>query len=604
MQSTSSAYTKDDQPGWLVPLALSALIFCVYLFLSTCSTIWDRDEARFARATAEMTASGNYLFATFNGKLRPDKPILIYWLMSVPVRLIGHTEWAYRLCSVLGTTLVCFFTFLIGRSLFNRRTGLWAMALLATNPLMAYTGAVATSDAVLLAFMTGMFAVFADALKSDLKFKHAAALAFLFSGGMLTKGPVALLPAIPFIVTRIMLRRELGSPMAAILKVLASVAVSIAAFAAWFFPADAATHGELYNQMFVHHLAERMIKPLENHGGYSPLYVSFYFIVIVLSFFPWTLYLPAALKKLLSRARSNPEDGMPPNAQIKTAGRPLLLSWIVTILAVMIAISTKLPHYILPMWPALALSVAAYLDGNKGEDEPSAGWVGVLGAVIFMGVALSAAAGIGFGPEYVAAYAKKPDPLWLPFGAESHSLRSVIGALCVIVAIPVLARYRSGIVSNAKILLAAALGFFILAGTLLLPSFETIKISQRLAVKINTLAGSVVPVTVCGYNEASLLFYLNRKVDDIIPEHPVAQPVAGVKPGPKADPLQAAKKVEQAVIDWAAARGAGVLVIPRPMYEKYKSDPGVAALIEVADVNGFNYSKGHWVDVLALRRRN
>src|ERR1043165_5527333 len=199
----------SEAHGYGTPLALSALIFGIYLVISTCSSMWDRDEARFARATAEMVSSSpsNYLYATFNGKLRPDKPILIYWLMSVPVRMFSG-DWAYRLCAVAGTALACFFTYLIGRWLFTHRAGLWGMMLLATTPLVAATGAVATSDAVLLAFITGSFAVFAHGLKFRFGIVHLITLSLLFAGGMLDKGPVALIPLFPFILTRVFLRKE------------------------------------------------------------------------------------------------------------------------------------------------------------------------------------------------------------------------------------------------------------------------------------------------------------------------------------------------------------------------------------------------------------
>ncbi len=334
----SSPDAEPGSPGWGLPLALAALIFCMYSFLSSCSTIWDRDEARFARATAEMVGTGNYLYPTFNGKLRPDKPILIYWLMSVPVSIFGQTEWAFRFCSVLGTTLACLFTYFIGRRLFNHRAGLWGMALLAANPLMAYTGAVATSDAVLLAFMTGAFAVFADALKRGFSFRHLVATAFFFAGGVLTKGPVALLPLLPFVATQLLLRRELGKAWPAIGKLAACAALAGLAFAAWFYPANQATHGELYRQQVGHHLLDRINKPLENHGGYSLFYLNFYSLVIVAAFFPWTLYLPGALVRLY-RQKSGEQKG-----------RILLGTWMVSFFLVMIAISTKLPHYILPIW--------------------------------------------------------------------------------------------------------------------------------------------------------------------------------------------------------------------------------------------------------------
>ncbi len=598
----SKAVIETPAPGWGAPLALAALIFFAYFFNSTSSSIWDRDEARFARATAEMVSTGNYLFPTFLGKLRPDKPILIYWLMSVPVRLFGHVEWAYRLCAVFGTTLACLFTYFIGRRLFNHRTGLWGMAILAANPLLFYTGAVATSDAVLLAFITASFAVFADALQGGFSIKHTVALSLVFAGGLLTKGPVALLPLIPFILTLVILRRELGSPLQSILKIGVSVIVAALIFVAWFYPANNATNGEFYRQAFGHHVVDRISKPLENHGGYSPFYLVFYVFVIIAGFFPWTLFLPGALVHLI---RSRPSTETATNSDI-SRGRALLLIWIATFLAIMTAISTKLPHYVLPIWPALALCVGVYLDATAHEDAKSAGaiWTFV-GGILFIVVALAAAAGLGFGPEYlISSYVKKPEPLWTSFANDSRSIRSVFGALILIVAIPVIFRHKvAHFVSNARVLLVVALVFLLGIGAFLLPSFEHIKISKLLADQVSQHVSADTPVTVCGYNEASLVFYLNRNVEDIIPEKTASAKADG-KTAPRPAAQAAAKIVDQAVSDWAAKSEPGVLIIPKPMYERLRSDAGLRELQQIGEVHGFNYSKGHWVDVLALRRRN
>ncbi|HSU81263.1 MAG TPA: glycosyltransferase family 39 protein, partial [Thermoanaerobaculia bacterium] len=78
--------------GWPRALAAAAAILVAFLALTPWTTLWDRDEPRFAQATVEMLASGNYLYPPFNGHLRTDKPILIYWLMALSVRLLGATE--------------------------------------------------------------------------------------------------------------------------------------------------------------------------------------------------------------------------------------------------------------------------------------------------------------------------------------------------------------------------------------------------------------------------------------------------------------------------------------------------------------------------------
>ncbi|HEW78800.1 MAG TPA: glycosyltransferase family 39 protein, partial [Phycisphaerales bacterium] len=100
---------------WVAVTLIALAIMGKYLFMSTRSTLWDRDEPRFARATVEMIESGNYLVPSFNGKMWPDKPIFFYWLMSLPVRLLGPTELACRFFGAVGTALTCLLTFFIGR---------------------------------------------------------------------------------------------------------------------------------------------------------------------------------------------------------------------------------------------------------------------------------------------------------------------------------------------------------------------------------------------------------------------------------------------------------------------------------------------------------
>jgi len=87
----------------VVVLLITLTIFSNCLFVSTRTTLWDRDEPRYARAAVEMAESGNYLLPTFNGQIWFDKPPLLYWLMSLPIRLKGPTELACRFFGVLGT---------------------------------------------------------------------------------------------------------------------------------------------------------------------------------------------------------------------------------------------------------------------------------------------------------------------------------------------------------------------------------------------------------------------------------------------------------------------------------------------------------------------
>ncbi len=154
-------------------LGLAAVLFFGYLFVTTRSTLWDRDETRFSEATVEMVHSGDYLVPTLNGELRPDKPILIYWLMSLPVRLLGPTELACRFFSPVGAAVTCLLTALLARHLVGPGTGLsagpLAMLILATTPLFLIEGTAATTDAVLLATIVGRICRFRECLQDRVK---------------------------------------------------------------------------------------------------------------------------------------------------------------------------------------------------------------------------------------------------------------------------------------------------------------------------------------------------------------------------------------------------------------------------------------------------
>jgi len=147
---------KREWRGWGAAVTLAGAIFVSLLALAGRTTLWDRDEPRFAQATVEMIASGDYLVPTFNGRLRPDKPILAYWWMAAPMRLLGPGAVAARLGSAVAMAIAALLTFATARRLLlPAGAGLWAMAVLAATPLAVAEGQAATADALLLAAVTG-----------------------------------------------------------------------------------------------------------------------------------------------------------------------------------------------------------------------------------------------------------------------------------------------------------------------------------------------------------------------------------------------------------------------------------------------------------------
>ena len=120
-------------------------------------------------------------------------------------------------------------------------------------------------------------------------------------------------------------------------------------FIVWAIPANNATDGEFLRLGIGHHVLARAAKPLESHGGRFLLNLLYYLPVIIVGFFPWTLHLPGSISAVLNRRVG------------AVHFRELFLAWVVSIVVIMTLVATKLPHYILFTWPALAVWIAGFM---------------------------------------------------------------------------------------------------------------------------------------------------------------------------------------------------------------------------------------------------
>lgn len=533
-------------------VALALAIATFYLALIPWTTLWDRDEPRFARATVEMIESGNYLYPTFNGDLRPHKPILLYWLMSLSMRALGPTEVAARLWSPVGIALAAFFTFLTGRRLLSKRVGLAAMVVLALNPLVAIEAIAATTDALLLAALTGSLAAFVWIRADGPRAGTVAGLVVGLTAAQLLKGPVGLV-----IPSGIMAATLVGSwrsrpPRPELLLTLGgAVIASVALFGAWAVPANVATGGDLLAEGLVAQMVRRIWRPLEGHGGLFPLYFAYYVPVVAIGCLPWTRWLPAALRSLHGREHDLCDS------------RGLLRAWMLVPFVLFTLAVTKLPHYLLPIWPALALATAALIASPTLVRAPRLkGW---LTTGWWLTLLLTATALIA-----------------LPFAVRAL-VPSLIGPAlalaCVVVAVVLLstrATRRSRHVEAAGISAGGMATVIVIAVAWAGPIVDTLKPVPRLAAAVRALGRPDLPVVVCEAGEPSLIFYLGRPVVPDLPRHALAQ--------------------------WSQLPGAAILITTREVL----GEPGVpdfsTRLTPVASAAGINIATGRRVELVALCR--
>jgi 4-amino-4-deoxy-L-arabinose transferase-like glycosyltransferase len=542
MNRPFSAPARSALPAAVV---LAAAVVVALLLLAGRTTLWDRDEARFARSAVEMLSSGDYLVPTFAGELRPHKPPLLPWLMALSARVLGPTETAFRLWSALAHGASVLLTFVAGRRLAGDRAALYGASFLALSPLALLEGAAATADAVLLAGLTGLLAVFADAARG-VRARHFLLGALASAAAQLAKGPVALvLPllglggALLFAPGAFRERRRLAGLLAV------SSVVGLLPVLGWGLLADAATNGRLLAEAIGTHVVGRTLAPMEGHGSgllAGPLY---YAAVLLAGFSPFTLFLPGAAARALKGGRL---DAAPKAILLGSAVAPVLLFAVV---------ATKLPHYLLPAFPAFAL-----LAGETAEAGERRG--AVAGAFLLVPLVLVELVALGF------AVADPPLP----------ALRAPSSAafLALIVGIPsALYLARAGR-SRAAV---AALGGTTLAALVAvvgfgLPAIEAWKPVPKLAADAKRAVGEA-PAATFGFEEPSAFVHFG--------------PGRVERLGSEADAAR-----------WARGAGRGVLVTTRDGLERLVALEGLLPLVPVAWRGGLNVSKGAPVELVALAR--
>ena len=507
----------SNKSGWRAKSAGALLLlFLALALMMPAATLWDRDEAIYARTAVEMLRSGLLLVPSFNGEVFAHKPPLIFWMMALSIRVFGVNAFAVRFVSAIGMAGTGWLTFLIGRRMFGPRVGFWAMAVLLTSMLSIYLGGAAMLDAVLLMWITLAVWAFVELLYRPGRWPvlipvFGSALAL----SQLTKGPVG--PAVVgamVVTTAWFARSQIPLRWPHFLGLAVAAAASFGVFLAWAIPANASSGGEMVRTGLLTHVVGRAIHPMEGHGGggvwgyLATLLV--YVPVIIGGFIPWTIHLPGALSALAGGRIGSRKE------------RAILWAWIAPAFLMFSLAATKLPHYIFPLFPALALATAAALDGLREGRLTAKDRIWFRRGTWFFSPAIfGAGLLLVAGPWFVL-----PPAQALPILAAGMAFVALGWAA-------VLAQRKERIAWVSRALLVGFPVAVLMAVWTTVPRLEPlIKISPDIARLIRSATGPDTPVYMIGYTEPSLVFYLNRPL-----EFPVKTP---------AGPLQnLAKEFEQ-----------------------------------------------------------
>ncbi len=470
-------------------LALAALLLLVLVaWLAGVATLppLDRDESRFAQASHQMVESGDYVDIRFAAGHRYNKPIGIYWLQAGAAKLVGPAAagciWPYRLPSILGGLVSLLFVYGAARGFLSPRGALLASGLLGATLLLTAESEIATTDAVLLACtVAAEAALMAVYRASRVPTVASPTLLRVLMGwiavglGVLLKGPVIL--AVLGVTAMAVSLWDRQWRWLARTRPLTGIAVVAAMVAPWAVAIGLESHGAFYQQSLGHDFAAKVLGGQESHGA-PPGY---YLLLSSLTLWPATLFLLPALVHGL-RHRSDPVTRF-------------LLAWAGASWLMFELTPTKLPHYVLPAYPALALLVGIWAEDPAALAE-SPNWARGLASIQFAFVAAVFAAACFVLPGYFGGALEWPGMLGVAIAASAAAL----------------ALLHRDVMRSAVWGMASALVIYVVLAAAVVPQLHDLWLSPKAATLVTgaTRSGDP-PVVLAGYVEPSLVFLLGGR---------------------------------------------------------------------------------------------
>jgi 4-amino-4-deoxy-L-arabinose transferase-like glycosyltransferase len=451
----------------------------------------DRDEARFAQASRQMLESGDLVSVRFQSEIRAKKPVGIYWMQAAAARLSGEPGaiWPYRVPSVLGALAAILLTFHFGQSLAGRPGALVGAALLASCFLLVSEAHQAKTDAVLLAcVVAAQGAMGRFYMAGQLPFAgrgpidgpipgpppgwRTAAIFWVAQGiGFLIKGPIIALISALTILALWAADRRISWVRA--LRPLAGLALFAVIVGPWAYAVSHATGGQFFGQAIKTDLLPKLLGGQEGHGSAPGTHLA----LLTGMFWPASLFVVPAVWHAFKRRQS--------------PALRFCLAWVGPAWIVFELIPTKLPHYVLPLYPALALLTGAilahghYFVHHQWIRIFARGW-GMAGFVLAMLIIL---APVRLATSY---------PWWVVPLAELPLATGILPAMAV---------WRGQQGWALMIAIGGAVLTFAGVFQLVLPSLDRMWVSQHIADKLP--AGT--PIAAAGYHEPSLVFLMGTK---------------------------------------------------------------------------------------------
>ncbi len=538
------------------------LLLSFSLFFSSINSlpVLDRDEARYAQSSKQMVESNNYFSIKFQNEYRSKKPIGIYWLQTISVNLLSNITylddlkydvsnddiWKYRLVSGLATFLCVLFLYYYSQNLFQREVAFKSSLILATSLLVIAEAHIAKTDSVLLLLSTIMLVTLLNYFKRT---NYKPKLNFFLLWGslgisILIKGPLLLiLLFITFVVISI-IERDItwiknSRPLIGIIFVL-FIGVP------WFFLMPVEEQKNFIQESFFHDFLGKAVTVQENHGGFP----GFHLIGLWVFFSPFSLFFIPLIKFL--------------KTSYKRKKISFLICWFLPLLIIMEFIPTKLPHYILPVYPAIAILMGLLFSNISKNKFFFYNKVSYLGYFFYFLIS-----------NALIFLVFKANQIYGEINFIAIIYYFILILLNNIVFIFILKKQ----IRNAFYYLVFYSNVFsIIIYLLILPNLTFLWTSKNIAsvLEKNDYIENVSSVATIGYNEPSLIFELGTKVK-------VFNNIKNLK-------------INYKKFDYLLIEKDYYMEFNEIVKEDYLSYNNIEKL------KGFNFSKGKWIEVYLLKK--
>lgn len=481
-------HTQRETRFWWRDILLVTLVAAVLfgVLLGT-RALGAPDEARYSEIPREMVATGHYITPRLDGVIYFEKPPLFYWLQTFSIRLLGLNQWSLRFWTAFFAVLGCVAVYVMGRSLYGRRSGLLSAMVLGTSFLYFGMGHVITLDMAVSVLLSLSLFAFILANREPMGSTRRLGMwaAFVLAAlATLTKGLIGIV--FPMMAIGLWIIALWDWPVLKRMYLPTSFALFFLVAAPWHILVQL-KHPTFLHYYFVRQHFERYLTHVAHR--YQPFW---YFLpILLLGILPWSAFVVQAARFNLAfawRDRAAHSDTL------------LLVIWVVSIFAFFSVSDSKLVPYILPVFPALSILIARYLDDRWQKPLETVNRR-VFYAIAVVGLVMAAA--VAF-----VVPATRPS-------LEPHTLKIAMGILGAVLGVGSIAAAVAGIrrgFAGGVVVLALAFSAFLLGINASAPYLDTRTMkSLALALRPRLSPGAIV-ASYGGYYQ-DLPFYLRRRIE-------------------------------------------------------------------------------------------